>query len=60
MLRLRLMRGVSVLAHAQVTIRGGRATAGMRPAQRLRSGRYTVVLAKRDGTVVQRLSVRAS
>jgi hypothetical protein len=59
-LRLRLVRGASVLARTQITIRDGRATGGMRLGRRLRRGRYTVIVARRDGTIVQRLPVRAS
>jgi hypothetical protein len=59
-LRVRLMRGRSVLASARTTARAGRATLGLRPARRLRPGRYTVVIAGRDGTVVLRRPIRVS
>jgi hypothetical protein len=59
-LRARLMRGRSVLARARTTSRAGRATLGLRPARQLRRGRYTVVIARPDGTVVLRRSIRVA
>jgi N-acetylneuraminic acid mutarotase len=59
-LRARLMRGTSVLASARWTARARSATVRLRPARRLHRGRYTVVIARRDRTVVLRRSIRVS
>jgi hypothetical protein len=59
-LNARLMRGSTQLASARVTARGGRATVTLRAAGRLRSGRYTVVIARRGGAPVLRQGMRIS
>jgi hypothetical protein len=56
----RLMRGSTKLASASATARGGHATITLRPARRLRSGRYTVVIARRGGAPVLRQGMRVS
>jgi hypothetical protein len=57
-LRARLMHGKSVLVSTRTTARSGRATLGLRPARRLRRGRYSVVIVRGDGTVVLRQAIR--
>jgi hypothetical protein len=59
-LNARLMRGSTKLATASATARGGRATLTLRPSRRLRSGRYTVVIARRGGAPVLRQGMRVS
>jgi hypothetical protein len=59
-LNARLMRGSAKLASARTTARGGRATVTLRPAGRLGSGRYTVVIARRGGATVLRQGMRVS
>jgi N-acetylneuraminic acid mutarotase len=57
-LRARLMRGRTTLGSARITARRGRAQVRLRTARRLRSGRYTVVIAGRDGTAPLRTTIR--
>jgi N-acetylneuraminic acid mutarotase len=59
-LNARLMRGSTKLATASATARGGHATITLRPSRRLRSGRYTIVLARRGGAPVLRQGLRVS
>ena len=59
-LNARLMRGSTKLATASATARGGHATLTLRPSRRLRSGRYTVVIARRGGAPVLRQGMRVS
>jgi hypothetical protein len=59
-LRARLMRGTTVLASTRTTARAGHATLTLRPSRGLRPGRYTVVVARPDGTVALRYAVRAA
>jgi Kelch motif len=55
-LRARLMRGTKVVARGRATVRGGRAVVRLRPAARLRAGRYKVAIA--GGATVLRSAVR--
>jgi N-acetylneuraminic acid mutarotase len=57
-LRARLMRGTATLGRATTAARDGRAALRLRPGRRLRSGRYTLVIARRDGTTVLRTTIR--
>jgi hypothetical protein len=59
-LRARLMRGKTLLVSTRTTARAGRAELRLRPARSLRPGRYTVVIARRDGTTVLRQRIRVS
>ena len=59
-LNARLMHGATVLARTRATARAGHAALTLRPARRLRSGRYTVMIARRDGTMVLRQKIRVS
>jgi N-acetylneuraminic acid mutarotase len=59
-LRARLIQGKRVLASGRATTRGGRAVLQLRAAGRLRKGRYTVAIARADGTPVLRQAVRAA
>jgi hypothetical protein len=49
-----------VLASTRTTARAGHATLTLRPSRGLRPGRYTVVVARPDGTVALRYAVRAA
>jgi hypothetical protein len=51
-LRARLTRGKTLLASTRTTARAGHARVTLRTARRLRVGRYTVTVARRDGTRV--------
>ena len=57
-LRARLMHDRTKLGSARTTARSGRARVRLRTARRLRSGRYTVVIAGRDGTASVRTTFR--
>jgi hypothetical protein len=59
-LRVRLVRGTTVLATTRTTVRAGRAAVRLQPARRLRAGRYGVLIARADGTVVLRAAIRVS
>jgi hypothetical protein len=57
-LNARLMKGTKVLARARTTARAGRVRVTLRASRRLRSGRYTLAVARRDGTKVLRQRIR--
>jgi N-acetylneuraminic acid mutarotase len=59
-LSARLMQGRTRLVSARATARAGHAVLRLRPARRLRSGHYTLVIARRDGTTVLRQAIRVS
>jgi hypothetical protein len=59
-LNARLMRGRTVLMSTRTTARSGQARITMALTRRLRSGRYTVVITRRDGTMVLRQAIRVS
>jgi N-acetylneuraminic acid mutarotase len=59
-LRARLLRGKTVMASARTTARKGQVRVTLRPARRLRSGRYTVAITRSNGAVVLRRQVRVS
>jgi len=59
-LNARLMRGSTVLMSTRTTAKSGQARISMRLTRRLRSGRYTVVITRRDGTAVLRQAIRVS
>jgi N-acetylneuraminic acid mutarotase len=59
-LSVKLMRGRTTVAQTRTTARGGHAQVSLRLARRLRSGRYTVVIARPNGTVVLRQALRVS
>jgi hypothetical protein len=54
------MRRTTTLASTRTTARAGSATLGLRPARALPHGDYTVVIVRRDGTVVLRRGIRVS
>jgi len=54
----RLMKGAKVLARARTTARAGRVRVTLRANRRLRSGRYALAVARRDGTKVLRQRIR--
>jgi hypothetical protein len=59
-LNARLMRGSTVVMSTRTTADSGQARISMRLTRRLRSGRYTVVITRRDGTAVLRQAIRVS
>jgi N-acetylneuraminic acid mutarotase len=59
-LRARLMHGTTVLGSTRTTARAGQAALRLAPSGRLRPGRYAVVIARSDGTVVLRRQIRVS
>ena len=59
-LNAKLMRAKKLVASTRTTVRTGRTTLTLRTARRLRAGSYTVVISRRDGTVLVRRSVHAS
>ena len=59
-LNARLMRGRTALMSTRTTAKSGQARITMRLTRRLRSGRYTVVITRRDGTAVLRQAIRVS
>ena len=59
-LNARLMRGSTVVMSTRTTAKSGQARISMRLTRRLRSGRYTVVITRRDGTAVLRQAIRVS
>ena len=59
-LNARLMNGTKVLASARTKARAGRVKVTLRANRRLRSGRYTLAVARRDGTKVLSQRIRLS
>lgn len=59
-LSVKLMRGRTTVAQTRTTARGGHAQVSLRFARTLRSGRYTVVVARQNGPVVLRQALRVS
>jgi N-acetylneuraminic acid mutarotase len=57
-LRAWLVRGKATVGRATTAARDGRAALRLRPTRRLRAGRYTLVIARRDGTTVLRTTIR--
>jgi N-acetylneuraminic acid mutarotase len=57
-LNAKLMRGRTVVMSTRTTAKSGQAKVTMRVNRRLSSGRYTVVITRRDGTSVLRQDLR--
>ncbi len=57
-LNAKIMRGRTVLMSTRTTAKSGQAKIAMRLNRRLSSGRYTVVITRRDGTSVLRQDLR--